>query len=990
MSTTPSLTATLQNLGRDLVSLSKANRNERVARSLGSAVRLPNGNVRIKGDPLVSRWSGIESRSADGTLTFDDWQDIQQALQSILRNDKDSSRYRHFWPLAPYLGSADHSVARLEQRSKAAKQRDMIAQALWQEKIDIIRAGALLFVLDLPGPLSPLHEGLREYLRLPPDLRTHFVDELIVTDLLLGKIGMLSPEQVTDELREEFAHSDVFRLRNIDRFLTVINSDFRYLLREHEMHWLTQYDRMLTLMWESDKPVRLYRVHVNMTTINELDPTGELGDLYLELAGGWLQQKFGSTHVVKNPENTSFQFVGQSPTLVEREMRYFSRDVGMDLFTSPAVSSEKIHGFKPEAVVSEKVLSRDNLYQYAIQTEEDLEAFRAILELDERFSVDDLKAKGIIEARHLLRGASPDFEKAKSNPVLIQTLHALIFRANQEANRLLAAQTTFFEKNQPHLPGGLGRITFTENDLPRVGDPLYPRWQETEQRNAGYVGPGQYHPSAHPHLKELPLHAHPAFHVGSLDIQGLHIQDDPALTPQVNHLLRIFPRLGRISGILSHPIRGNRGRLSDRLMEELDYLFSLPPGAPPDQIAAALVSAQQTAADLREAYRSVYSFSAMDPRYAWTVKKHETFEVKRGGGLQEVESNFHLQEIARFGNQYLLALEYDSLKAYLSNYPVIEDDDREIFFVRDAFFLIADEMNIDSSKIVIIPGKGDHLNISIPHQDREGRPIDPVAYCKKVQTMVRGHYGHQPFHDLKKVKSFKLFLSDPEETLAKEQTRSLANRLSETFELNGETTLHETGASHFVLTIPKTNKREEPLDPRLILDYLNQQGMKMRFSEPPKEENRRLPMWVRREASGEIIDWYYGDRDSRPFHDYVPFERTLTVTMAVTDHKAVRKSENKAEFQQAVKKVDLALDQAKQESLPYKEGFRDAREPVVVLDEGEGSPPPANLDKPAGQPAPGTRNPSSRRGRRASHRGATEFSRLAARSGVARTMRLVR
>ncbi len=971
MSTAPTLSASLENLGKDL------------------------GEIGGTDHSLVWRWSGIEERAHSHELTFQDWTDVQEALRQVIQGQPFARTSSYVLPLFRYLGAADHSVARLHHREESDRQRALITDSLWENRIDRIRFEVLYFVFGLPGASSPLHEGLREYLLLPPELRTHFLDEMMVADLLLGKIGALSAEDLTDNVRQQIAHSKFSPLKHIDHFFTVTNSDFKDLLQENEMHWLTQYDRMFTLLWESDKPVKIYRVHVNMTTINELDPTGELGDLYLVLVGGWLQKKFGNAHLVKNPENTSFQFIGQSADLVEKEMRYFSRDLTRDLFTSFDVSSERVHNFKPEAVVSEIVLSRGSLYDYAIKTEEDLEAFKPILELNGRFDIDDLKSRGMIIARQILKWESPDFNAIRSSrdPVLVQTLNALIFLANQEANRLLAAQTTFFEKNQTSSSQERKGSVFTEGDIPKPGDEHAPEWVRLIQSSAGYVGPGQYHPSAHPHLKDLPSHARPTFHLRSLDIQGLHINDDPALTPLVNHLLRIFPRLGRISGILSHPIRGNSGRLCDRLMEGLYSLFFPPPGTPSDERQRALSFAQQTASQLREAILSVYSFSAMDPRYAWTVKKHETFGVQRGGRVQEVESNFALQEIARFGNRFLLALEYDSLKAYLSTYPAISDDDREIFFVRDAFFLVAQEMNMDPSKIVIIPGKGDHLNISVPHEDRRGNPVDPVAYCKRIQQMVRNHYQPQLFHDFMKVESMKLFLADIGGHLSGKDLKKSAADVALSFDLNVEATLDldKMGTDHYVLTVPKANRQGAKLSPDTIIRYLQTQGINVRLTEPAKEENRRLPIWVKREASGKIVDWYYGSHDSLPSAGYAPFKRTLTVTMAVTDHKAIRRAEDKVEFKEAVRRVDLALDAAQKESLPDKEGFRDARRSAVVLDEeapgfsGAGSPgtmpPPANVDEPI----------SPSRGRkRTPRRRATTFTRQAVRSSIVRAVRLAR
>ncbi|MBI2339261.1 MAG: hypothetical protein HYU99_02680, partial [Deltaproteobacteria bacterium] len=504
-------------------------------------------------DPdALSRWPDLNDRSAEAQkLTVDDWRVLHHVFLSVAAAGGEVFE-NWFVRLSRRFGAADHAVTRTSRKNGLPDNEEAVADEhgvdMWA--YDMLLGAAWLVTGASPsGPADLLPEGAARYLTLPPELRTHFTDEMLVVEQLLGAITTLSPEKMDDRTRE------FLRNGNDEIFFKRVYIDQRDLLLEHDTHWMLLYNAVLNSLWQSELPVHLFRAHLNMTTINEMDsdPKRRHGDLYLGVAKGLLKGHF--SRVVQNPERTTFSFMAHSAEDVRDRLTDFDHDISHRLVTSPGVNPEVVTRFTPQVVVSERVISRDNLYEYAIAGEDDLDAFRGVIEFEGDLSVDDLKAtvkaRGIEVAMEILKKQVPPFSliRDKGDSVSRKTLDALILQALIRANGLLAAQTSFFERypagadNAP-LSGGAfsSHAVYQEKQLPQPGDLLYGQWMEMRFKLTGFVGTGEYQPSGNSRLMSLPGPEIPSFQMGDADFPGF---SGEGLHPRVGHLLRRIPRIGR-------------------------------------------------------------------------------------------------------------------------------------------------------------------------------------------------------------------------------------------------------------------------------------------------------------------------------------------------------------------------------------------------------------------------------------------------------------
>ncbi|MBI4412442.1 MAG: hypothetical protein HY541_08165, partial [Deltaproteobacteria bacterium] len=875
-------------------------------------------------DPsILGRREEILAGAQRGELVLEDWEVIRGAYREVASTNRETFQ-EWFWILSRRFGAATHHAHEIVPRRNGTTERQIDPTEVFAEYgVDLLRYGMILFACDLPGKISPpIDEGLRRYLRLPPDLRSYFTDEMLVMEQVLGGIAAIPPEEATPEVR-----SNLFN-RDVEKFLRRAYVDLRDLLFEHDTIWIMLYNSVRNGLWESDQPIPVFRAHINMTSLNEKDSSGRHGDVLLSVVKGWLKEHFPG--MVQNPERTSFSFVAPSAARVRAQLTDYSSDIATRLATMPRVDPEVIDSFSPRIVVSERVIARRDLYDYAIKTPDDLDAFAPVIEFSGQLRVDDLKKMGMMKARRLLGRKEPPFERIRGSrdPVVIQTLDALVLKALIGMNGLLAAQTTFFEQREQAdldtpsagVKGSIQNPVYEEGALPPRGDPLHERWLKAQRRFAGYVGPGQYQPSENPQLMPETGSSTPAFQLGEFAVPGLHPKNDDRLNPLVNHLLRVIPRLERMKGYLSHSREGSRGGLIEQFLARARRLAELPPDAPPSDVADRLEALQEVTRQLLEGYRAFYSQAITDPRNNWTPKQHAVFRVQRGDAKEEVGSNFFLQEVALSGNRHLAALEYDSFKAYQAIYPPLDEVDTDFNRVRDTLFLAARMMNMPDP--ILKPSGGDHIVISFSNRDHNGQEIDPVAYCRLVQRLVRQMFADRSFHDYHKVDMHQLDLHLPE-GLGGFDLHGWAETLMKAFQLSARPVSRLVSGDHLVLHVPVRNGMGQKVPVEKIRRYLDESGLKTELRRDPSVETKRLPMWEKEDRSTDISErWVFSPEKPG---GYQPFLRTLTVSMALAGHEPVKTPEDEEGFARTEEMVNRALAQAKAESWPFKEGFIDTR-----------------------------------------------------------------
>lgn len=883
----------------------------------------------------VRNWGEIRQSADHGQLTHADWQTIHSMFQAVAKwGEKNGEEW--FQVFSRWFGASNHST-------KFPRDPAFVEGSFTGEKkitvasdVDPDRLGVLLYVYGLAPIDSPLVEGLSRYVVLDPELRTHFTDEMLVVEQALTALDRLSPPDVTPALRRKL------REPILPAFLRLAFVDHKDLLFEHDSLPVLLYNTVLNSLWEG-KPVNIYRVHINMTTLNEQDDTGELGNIYLRVVRGWFQEKFGCVHVVQNPERTTFEFVASSANFVRSVMSNYEIEVRQRIATTPGVQRSVTEPFVPRAVLSERTLSRENLYRYAIRGREDLEAFRAVIEFNSEHFPIERWLEGIAEdgtdIGRTLSVLRIDFEGIKhSTPAIRKALNALIVKAALGLNAELAAQTSFFENEYAGngLDGSPGLPLFVEADLPEVGSDQFEQWKGFLDRKVGYVGPGQYDPARNnPKLADPALPSNLFFSVGTPGDPRQMAADDPDLHPAVAHLLRIVPRLAHVKGQLSHSRPGSEGGFLEQFNNRLHRLAQLPDNALSAEVTSKLADLKVTARALLGEFRKFYALAVTDPRNTWTAKQHREFALHRGTVTENFTSNFFVQEVALSGNTYIAALEYDSFRAFNEQYATHDDIDSDYNRIRDAVFVAAKGMNLPMP--IINPAGGDHISISFSDRDHRGVPIDPMIYCKWVQQLVREAFEDKPFHDYHKVRigEFRLQVIGPQPVDIADN-EFFAEEMRRHFNLQARPRLRGVGDSEILVSFPLENAVGKKISAEVI-PYLRSAQVETTLKDQPTEHIVRLPMWVKNFDSN--AEWFFG---SNPPPDYVAFQRTLSVTMALGEHRPLRGPQDVGHFVETEDAVSKALGEVKRTSWPTKEGFVDFREGSPIHRGAEASPVPSN------------------------------------------------
>ncbi len=889
------------------------------------------GELPTRDATMEPKWEQLRDDVASGRPSAQDIQTVRHMLRAVLRGHEDTTNMDPLvWGVVRWMGAVDHAV----ERRVPVRQHDAsnnISLIFSQWGIDPLRLSLLLLVSSWTPDITPVQDGLERYLQLSPDLRSHFTSAQNVLDEIVGTILSLKPQNITPDFRASLR--EIFS-PEVKRYLNQMYVDLRTLLFEHGDHWVLLYNDIQDRLWESEAPVHVYWADINMTSINERDPDGRYGNDFLAVVGAWLRSRRNLQGVVRNIQRTSFQFIADSAAAVANTMRDFSADVSHGLTSNPVADPTIVDDFVPEAVVSERIISRENIYDYAIQSLEDLDAFASVIGFNDMFGGDDLTKGGLERAKERLHGIPPDFRgiRQSGSLALIDTLNALIIKAIYEMNGRLAAQNKFFEKTDlssvpvdfsttmnpstsmdPSEQGGRAHPfqIFRERDLPRPAQKeLYDQWKGFEVRKAGFVNPGQYFPSRNPELHDKP-DAAPTFNKGIDKIPLLHIGDNGStfFHLRVAEFLRLAPRLGRLKGEISHRREGSPGGANDRFLDRLWELAHLPDNSENLDIETVLWAWQQEAKKLSEVYHQVYAVAVTDLRHAWTPKQHETFAVPRYRGEEEMHADFVAQEMALQGCDAVAALEYDSWSAYQAKFPSTQVDDKAFNRVRDAFFVKAHALGLPPP--IIRPAGGDHVSVAF---------VDPsLQLPARSQAHVTKLFGDEPFHDFNKVEmqeiSFRTRSLPARLVLA-----SLAEGLRQTLQLNAEVKI-KLSASRDILsvTLPTHNQDKAEVTSDRVASWFRSHSVVVEHAPVVVKNIARLPMWLLKGEDTQIAkNWYFG---TNPPRGYEPYKKTATISLAIDTFPPITNVAGLLDFKAAEKRANVALADVKVSAWPAKAGL---------------------------------------------------------------------
>lgn len=225
---------------------------------------------------------------------------------------------------------------------------------------------------------SERRDGMERYLDLHPGLITYHTRDIIYLEQLARAVDALRPGDVNETLATQ--------LLNLKGRLDIIVDDLLLYFLEHDSIPTLHTERIQRLLFHSERPVRIGRLHLNMTDANMADPSERLGHIYLSAVLKWLSAKFPDAHVIQSPERTTFQFVITEGLDLKEMFRDYAREVKSRMRhlngaepPGQQVDAKTMSGFIATGLVAELPLSRGNILTYAVRTPEDVQTFREIL-----------------------------------------------------------------------------------------------------------------------------------------------------------------------------------------------------------------------------------------------------------------------------------------------------------------------------------------------------------------------------------------------------------------------------------------------------------------------------------------------------------------------------------------------------------------------------------------------------------------------------------
>jgi len=226
-----------------------------------------------------------------------------------------------------------------------------------------------------------------DYLRLPRDVVTHHTRQQAHAAQIAQAIASLSTSDIDE--------NTIQRLRAAMTLMNGYVLDLgRYFFEQYSLAGLHT-ERVQNGLFSANRDHRVWvaRVALNVSQMNDIDPTGKLADFILNVMDEWLEQRRFVVSHAQSAEKTTFQIIVERP----EDLREIFRDFEMN-FKSAMLESfsrrhkdiehlsedaqilfEGIHRFSVRATAVVLPFDHTNVLSFAIQNAEDVKTFYEII-----------------------------------------------------------------------------------------------------------------------------------------------------------------------------------------------------------------------------------------------------------------------------------------------------------------------------------------------------------------------------------------------------------------------------------------------------------------------------------------------------------------------------------------------------------------------------------------------------------------------------------
>jgi len=433
-----------------------------------------------------------------------------------------------------------------------------------------------------------------------------------------------------------------------------------------------------------------FRIDLNVTEMNYLDPTGNLGNEFLPYYGKKTHDRLTTPEaialaervpaVTHQPDRTSFVIAGPSngKTLPFRnflfnQLNEVNLGLGADLqqmFQTGRIGANvDIASFEPQGVMRVKTIY----------------------------------LRDLIAAEAAKRGI------VASNPAAILPKEVVLDIIENQL-KVLAAETTAVKTMPQMAPetviGGLK--VYTDASFEMFTDPQRVSMETFLGR--GYV----------PFWTFIP--------------------EDANITPEQRAKLEFSDIAREINEVTSGNSKGEHGKLERFLLLAKEAVAE-----PQKFTPAKLAELKRAGAELGIALIEKGAEARRDARYPAMVNPD-----RNAGG----EANdFFVEEIIKFekasGTKYdaLACVEVDNAKAFLIAYPVADKNDSSFQTIRKIIFETARDMGLPP---IIVAAEGDQIRVAFATKTKDGRSISPTDFLAEVQSRIRNKYSDRKFQQFEK------------------------------------------------------------------------------------------------------------------------------------------------------------------------------------------------------------------------------------------------
>ncbi len=512
-------------------------------------------------------------------------------------------------------------------------------------------------------------------LRVAPSIRTADTNRLAYAEAAQRWMAGLKPADVASPMVQG-------ALALTACHLEAVVKETNHLLLEGETLPQLIFESLQNDLWEGDHQVQLVRLHMNMTTANQVDGhKGFVGTSLRQNTLLWLEETFGKANVFVDPVGTAFLIKVPSFSEARGHLSRFSYEVHRRILEDPVVqkhvSWEQLRSFVPLHTAVGRTLSVQELNLGRLPN----------VTVDEEAERQKIQAAVIDEIREFLKR--------------------------------LAGEASSLEKHPPLRD--LSNPLFVRMDLPPRTDPFFADYSDSVREGRGYVSAGVY---------GLPVR----------EGENATLVGNPRFRRLTGHLDRRENLRG--GGVLQRFIAATGALLASdqddlpQAFQAFHEIVSMEPSDTP-VLGGLGLTLHGTLSDLLEIGLAARRFTA----YPDLVKPHEIRTNARG---RTENANFFIEEMAYRQYRYLAGSENDGAKARRNAYPPKDHVDADFQRVRQIWLETAREMgmvNEDGSlRVVIAPFQGDMIAVGFDTGEHA-----PEIYLHEVQRRVREAFHDQPF-----------------------------------------------------------------------------------------------------------------------------------------------------------------------------------------------------------------------------------------------------